>query len=491
MSATPWRRHALAPWLAVAAGWLVSRLVFRAVLGIDFDASSLDWFWQYIDPPLLRSDPWTSVFYHHAQPPLFNLYLAAALWLGGDDPTRLLSAGHMAAGLALHLALYALLHRLGVRTGLAVGACILFAFSPGSILYESWLFYTYPLAAVLVGAAWALHRLIDRGARTPDALLFFSLLAVAVLTRSLFHLAWMLAVIGAVLYAMRPHARRLLIAAALPTLLCVGVYAKNAALIGSFSSSSWLGMNLARLVIDPIPAPERLEMYRQGRITAVSLVTPFSSLDRYPAALRRVPSPDHPVLRAHAKRSGVVNYNHIAYVEISRRYQRDALSLIAESPARYLSSVGRAWLLFTWAPSEYWNLDRGRARMEGWNRLFNAIVYGVPAAFVGPGEPPDRLDGRSLLHHAGLLFTVATVVALVLGFVVAIRDLRSRGPDTARSLTLLFMVGTFLWVAFVGNALEMRENNRFRFMVEPLIIALMVFGADYMLSRKARRAGLD
>jgi hypothetical protein len=298
------------------------------------------------------------------------------------------------------------------------------------------------------------------------------------------------AVVGAVVWLQRPHARRLLIAASLPVLLCLAVYAKNAALVGSFSTSTWLGMNLARLVIEPIPPAERLQMYRDGKLSAVSLVTPFSSLDRYPASARRVWSVDHPVLREPAKQGGVVNYNHIAYVEISRRYRADALDVIVDSPGRYLQSVGRAWLLFAWSPGEYWFLDANRARMQGWNRLFDALVYGVPAAIVGSEGPPDRLDPVTLHLHAGWLYALAALLAICVGAVVAVRDLRrgvgdlQRGEgDRARGLTLLFMLSTVLWVACVGNALEMRENNRFRFMVEPLIAALIVFALDRAWTR--------
>jgi len=479
-----WPRRRGVPLLVVAAGWGLSRLFFRLALDIDFDASSLGWFWQYVDPPMLRADPWGSVFYHHVQPPLWNLYLAAALWLGGEEPSRLLAAGHLAIGLALHLGLYALMRRLGIRTGLAVGGALAFALSPASVLYESWLFYTLPLATLLVASAWALHRLARRGTRTPDAIVFFTLIAAAVLTRSLFHLAWFLAVVGFVLWVLRPHARRLLIISLLPTLLCVAVYAKNLAIVGQFTSSTWLGMNLARLVIERIPMPERVQMVRDGRIGAVSLVTPFSPLDRYPPALRRLPPSDvHPVMREYVKASGVVNYNHLAYVEISRRYQRDAVSLIASDPCHYAQSIIDAWLLFAWSPTEYSFLDANRTHISGWNRLWNALVYGVPAAWCESGEPPDRLDRHSLLRHGGLLFVLVACMALAYASWIGIRDLRTPHGDRARGLTLLFIVATVLWVACVGNAVELRENNRFRFMVEPLIAALALLTLEHGLRR--------
>ena len=187
-----WYRHRLAPLAAVLSGYLLSRVIFICVVGIEYDASPLGWFWQYIDPKLLLEDPWRSLYYHHAQPPLFNVYLASVLRFSLGDPNSLFWASYLGLGLVLHGSIYAVLSALGVRLWLAVAAPIAFALSPASILYENWLFYTYPLAALLIATALSLHRLASRGFKKRDALLFFSLLATAALTRSLFHLAWIL-----------------------------------------------------------------------------------------------------------------------------------------------------------------------------------------------------------------------------------------------------------------------------------------------------------
>jgi hypothetical protein len=50
-------------------------------------------------------------------------------------------------------------------------------------------------------------------------------------------------------------------------------------------------------------------------------------------------------------------------------------------------------------------------------------------------------------------------------------------------LTVLYLLLNVLYVALVGNALEVGENNRFRFMIDPLALALLAWS----VSRFARQ----
>ena len=152
------------PLTVVLMGYVASRLIFWLYADVSFDADSLHWFWQFIDPQLLAHDAIRSIYFLHAQPPLFNLYLATMIQLSGGEPLALFSLSFFALGLLMHGALFGLLRALGVRSWLAVAGTLLFAFSPASILYENWLFYTYPTAAILICAALSLHRVIDRRA---------------------------------------------------------------------------------------------------------------------------------------------------------------------------------------------------------------------------------------------------------------------------------------------------------------------------------------
>src|SRR5262249_9113258 len=156
-----------------------------------------------------------AVFYQHTQPPLYNLYLALGLQF--DEPHEFWVWSARAMGLVLHLALYGLIVRLGVRNWIAIFVAIAFAFSPASILCEPWLFYTFACAMLLACCGYWFHRAVASG-RSLEIAIAFTWLALVLLTRSLFHVAWMVVAIVIALLGTRMK-KRVLIAAALPLLL--------------------------------------------------------------------------------------------------------------------------------------------------------------------------------------------------------------------------------------------------------------------------------
>lgn len=72
--------HRFLPFLLVSLVYASSRVFYRQ-LGIEFDDGPLTWFWQYIDLDLLRDQTWSSLYYQHTQPPLYNVYLAIGVRL--------------------------------------------------------------------------------------------------------------------------------------------------------------------------------------------------------------------------------------------------------------------------------------------------------------------------------------------------------------------------------------------------------------------------
>ncbi len=70
----------------------------------------------------------------------------------------------------------------------------------------------------------------------------------------------------------------------------------------------------------------------------------------------------------------------------------------------------------------------------------------------------------------GCLFAALTVVA-------ACRNGRLTQPS---SLVILFVLATVLYVSMTGTMLDVGENNRFRFSIDPFILILVaVFVADH------------
>ncbi|HJK95406.1 MAG TPA: hypothetical protein RMH26_32015, partial [Polyangiaceae bacterium LLY-WYZ-15_(1-7)] len=463
----------------VLVGTLLSRLLYHA-LGVRPDLSTLPYFWQFLDPELLEHDLWRSVFYDHAQPPLYNLFLGAHV--RADDPALAFLLSGLALALLLHGGLYALLRRLGTRRFGAATATLLFAFSPASILYERWVFYSFPVAALLVLGALFAHRAVARGSARAAALAFV-LFALVTLVRSLFHPLWLLAVLVTVLAFARPSRRRALLWAALPgLLLAASVPAKNLALYGRPTASSWLGMSVAKLAVAEAPGPVRRAKVREGALSRLSLVGPFAELRRYPSAWRAVPAdwPEHPVIRAPYKSNGHPNYHHAAYVRIAERFMADARVMLEDHPEVYGESVRKAAEIF-WKPTtDYAFLAPNRAHLGPLPRIYDAL-WGVPYAFAGD-ETRAAWGPRSWPHVAWgwlALVLLAALWALWRTFVP--------GPESrATRATLTLLGGTALYVWLVSSVVEIGENNRFRFLVEPLLFALVVAASSRALRALGR-----
>jgi len=216
------------------------------------------------------------------------------------------------------------------------------------------------------------------------------------------------------------------------------------------------------------------------------LVPPFSFLKEYPVALRRPELRDrkagfdHPVLTSPVKSTRAVNLNHVAYIEISKRYRADALTLIRRDPARYLNSLANGWLLFTLPPSEYSFLERNRERLSSWDGVWNTAIYGVASAFRSDVVAQDLNDREYLRYRVSYFWVGLTLVSLVLAVYRGLKDI-SRG-QSGHGLCLLYVSLTVLYVSIVGNALDYRENNRMRFMIEPMIAVLIFWTLDRALS---------
>jgi hypothetical protein len=343
-------------YLATTAAFIVSRVVLQS-LGVSFNAEALDWYWQVLDPALLRNGLAESLFFLHVQPPLFNLVIGGAAGLF-QDPAPLLAWGWAAVGLALMLTFQATLRRLGwpvVPAALAAVACSL---SLPWIVYEHWLFYDFPCAALLAFGGYCLLR--DRARVDPRwAAGFTATLVVLALSRSLFHLVWVIAAAAIFFFtATRDARRRAALWMLVPVLLVVALFAKNAAVFGFFGSSSWLGPSLNKMTVQRLGPDERAEMMREGHISAFAAVVPFSPLEDYEvAAGSRFTDGEVPALGARLRSSGHPNFNHRAFVDVSETQLRDSVAAMKARPDLYRGAV-------VTAPALQGGVDRPGARVS-------------------------------------------------------------------------------------------------------------------------------
>ena len=187
--------------------------------------------------------------------------------------------------------------------------------------------------------AIALHSFLERDSIAAGTA-FFSLAAALIYLRSVFQFVWLLAVVAALMCA-KP--RRLVLACStIPLGLVLFLYAKNFALFGTTATSSWLGMNMARVTVSQLEPDERNELVKAGTLHKVSLVRPFSEPAAY-ANLVESPAPQGvPVLDRPTKEGGAANFNAWIYLQVSRDYLADALWVVRNRPDVYRSAVDQS-----------------------------------------------------------------------------------------------------------------------------------------------------
>lgn len=451
---------------AVILIFCVSRIAFHWA-GVRFDATPLSNYWQYVDPNLLRHDLLRSLYYLHSQPPLYNLFLGIVLKLspGGWTDAAFASA-YSLIGLLIGLCLYRLLARLGVGPLTSLLTTTLFLVMPASILYENYLFYTYPSALLLIASILAFARMVDAFSFI-RGLAFFSVLAALIYTRSLFQVEWFAVLLIFSVWVLPGHRRGVLLAAALPLLIVLALYAKNAVLFGQPATSSWLGISLAKVSTMQLPQAEREHMVRNDELSRLALIKPFGGPDAYPRFTGNAPVTGEPVLDRRRKADGSINFNYIAYLAIAQQYKRDALTVIKTRPGVYLRTMANAWREFFRPSSDYPFLQANRARIEPWTRVGNRYIAGQPHY---PPDPGFAFAGWETVGFAVLAgFALCVLYGAGRLWTACVRPARA----SAATATLALMWLDIVYVSVIGNAFEIDENQRFRFVIDPLIAVML------------------
>jgi hypothetical protein len=464
----------------LAVVFLATRAGYFA-LGVRFNDYPLSVYWQYLPVRLLRTRLLESLAYLHSQPPLFNLYLGAVLKAAGAHQAllfHLLSAGF---GLGVLFGSLLLMRRLGVSRTKATLLALVFTTSPAFVAYENWLFYSLPMAFVLLASALLLERFLRAGS-TAWGSAFFAALLVAGASRSLFHWIWF-ATVAAGLAVLAPRLRRpVLLSAALPFCLLLALYGKNALLFGRFSASSWMGMNLARMTVGELSQERRDALVASGRLSEVSRVVPFSPPEAYPKELFVVPPRfGHvPALSQLEKGRSATNFNHHGYLEVSERYQADALRLMREEPGLYLAAVRDAWGIYLRSPSslKFLGVDNRRTLAT----LFDAYDYALFGRVPWVGFPRGERGEADFTGAVYLGLVLGLPAVFAFGVAAALGRLGTRLTEAQRLVTA-YVCFDIAWVAAVGNLIELGENNRFRFETDPLSLVLLGMALQRLLRR--------
>lgn len=439
--------------------FLFSRVVIDR--RIPFNAGTLNWYMQFLDPEVLRDDLLRGLSELHVQPPLFNLFLGLFLRAVPSSLTvPAMATLYTGIGLAILLGTWVLMRRCGVTPGVAVGASVAMLVLPSLVDAERWLFYAYPLALTMVVSALLLYRSLRSGSMW-SMTLFLGCLASVVLMRSFYSvLLWMLPVVAALLWhgaRSRPSRWRLRAVVALGFLvLAASPSLRNVARFGVFSSSTFQGMNVAAMTRF-VPTADVEAHVREGLVTPLAQVRRFSAPEVY---LQYYGLPEAGEGEPLRKSTGFPNWNHSVIAQAAKEYQANALRLILRHPIAYATAVSnQAYIFFGFSPYRY---------------------FGTPAMLPGPGPATFRL--RRILS----LYVLPPVFAVL--YCAVTRFLWSKGLRTRRWETTPPVRGVCLFMAFnlsyallFGSLLELGEGCYLRIPVDPLFVTGLAMRVSGMI----------
>ncbi len=474
---------------SLVIAFLVSRLIAH-LAGVRFDEGMAARAWQLPDLDLLKDRLTETIWYMHGQPPLFGFFTGVVLKL---FPIRFVPAIWQGAFLLLSLgatiAMYDLGRWLFPSGPWAWGMAISFSVSPGCLLYENFFFYTTPTMFLVLLSAAAFRRFLD----SPDfwtAFFWSGLAAATVLTRSLFHPFWWVVAAILALWWARERGWRTALGIVIPGFAVIGWCLKNLVLFGFFGTSSWTGMNLWITAKYSVSFEDMAVLQKTGVLPPIAKVPPFSEAGDYLGMVASSAPTGIGILDRTKKRNGTPSFHHSGIPLIARKYSEAARILFRERWWDLLMTLVVSARCFCLPPSDYFFLKANRDRIAQWDDLFGLVVHGrwgseVDVAWLKehfPGHFATSHPGNGFFNEVGLAACLLIHLFLMIGVFP-----RFEVPSDEVRLVKFFglVVG---YVTLAGIVGDVGENQRFRFMIEPLIWLSLAWGIRHVYTAWRLRA---
>jgi hypothetical protein len=459
------------PFVVFAILFAASRACFYGA-GLRFCPDHSISMMHFVDSPLLRGHLLETLWFLHGQPPLLSVFLAGVFGLGEYDIHRsvvLLHFVFLFAGLVLGWSWIAVLTRVGLGPRTAVGLAIGFSLLPSCIVFENYLFYTYPVVVLLGLQAACIARAVQIPGFWNWSSVFF-LAAILALFKNVFHLIWVVGVIAIVWRLSSSKDRRgVLLASILPLVLVTGWYGKNAVVFGRFEASSWMGFGLARKTYHQLGKEERAALAR--RVDPIIDVPLFGTVDEF-AAVIPMPEPwGVGLLDQKRKFEGSNNFHHAIYLDVCDRMEEVGWLLIREDPGAYMRNVVETFKKMFEPGSTWWPASKALAQAQPYCDAVDTVLHGNWGA-------------------RGVNFwSILTVLTLLAGGVVTLRLLLCR--SSARPSDMLIASSTFTasFILVLGLLLDTNETNRHRFLVDGLVVLAAILLAWRLRAPDAVESG--
>lgn len=436
-------RHEIGLVVAIIGFFALSR-IYLASLGIGPDPDWLFNHLQNVDITWLADDPLRTIWYLHAQPPLWNMILGTAAVLTDADPdgmAAIFNGLHIAVSLGSLLLVNAILRRLDVSFALRAFAAALQIVMPSIIFYENYIFYQHVSYGLFTFFLWAWLAFVQDG-QARHAWYAMAALGLLAWLWSVFHPVLIVLLILTVLLFARFRWRMFLPAALAGLLFAALPSLKNAYVFDNPSPSSWLGMNLNQTTFDWLPAEDQVAC------------TFEHAWDNAAIAQIAEDVPDLKVLRAPRNEAGWANGNHISVIAFSKDCLGKVTGLILADFDKYLKARLLQQLRSYLIPSYIYGWDP-----LNWEKL--SVFTDPYEASLGP------------IKYLTILFFAAFWVVL-LG--LALR----RGRNQAFFVTCLMIAATFTAITLFLNGFE---QHRMRYTISQLQLVVAFVALQAVLLR--------
>jgi hypothetical protein len=403
----------------------------------------------------------------HQQAPLQNLLTGACMRIFGNAVAfTVLDLLYTALGLTTVLCILHAMLRLGAARWLAGVSVSLYAASPVTVFYETWLFYHMPVAALLLLSLVALLRYFRTGT-FGAGLCFFCLFAGVSLFYSMFSPLLLVAVTLVLLLrppsperaGVSPRAR-MLWAFSIPFCLLVLNQAKTKLLVGHEPGTAYLWENLAVKTYDEMRPADRQILVDRGQITRAPALVLFAvPLSSY-AELRIPHKPTGvPLLDLETTPDGNPNPHAIEKVLIAEKhYKHDALYLLRHHFDYYWRSVieGLTVWYFT-SPMDYDDTIQTDNR-----KILSSVAKRTDRWLL-----PDS-QGRLLTLVVGLPITLIYGLYRLLGP----RTLLESERSTVAAFSYMLLI--IAYVTFATTLISVGDFSRYRFNIDPFYLIIFV-----------------
>jgi len=240
-------------------------------------------------------------------------------------------------------------------------------------------------------------------------------------------------------------------------------------------------MNVSKIATFRMPEDERMQMVKSGELSKFALLPPFRNPSVYLKLLPDTPLTGIPVLDEPETSLHGPNHHHLVYVEASKYYLHDAIRVIRVKPTYYLQSVEQAIYIYFHASSDFDLTTGNRDPISAFDLWWNRLFYGQ----WKNDETSIERNSNMSMEHVGWWIVVSFITATAGSIILLWKNRRDLAEP--ENLLVLFMTYNIFFVTLVGNLMDIGENNRFRFTVDPFILILFIFFLRNMAVPFSRR----